>query len=179
MASHYPGSKRIGGYLMDAGLLSPAQVDVVLSDQELTGMRFGEILVSRGWLKSQTIEFLFQNVILPHRTLAKQAVEKARQEAVDHLKEANTTHQSSPTPLNMQKPAIPSSEQVEIAPKKQRSAPSLPKPFPSPAASGSQPSPERSTSPRLLSIHDRETLATHDKLNLEDLPDWLEMDMPD
>lgn len=85
VATHSPDSKRIGGYLIEAGLLSPAQVEVVLSDQELTGMRFGEILVSRGWLKSQTIEFLFQNVILPHRTLAKKAVETARKEAVDHL----------------------------------------------------------------------------------------------
>ena len=212
VASQYPGSKRIGGYLMDAGLLSPAQVDVVLSDQELTGMRFGEILVSRGWLKSQTIEFLFQNVILPHRTSAKQAVEDARQDAIDHLKQANTKHQPSPflkevktthhqsfpplqevnaapqpcpPPLNDPQPA-PSAESkpVDISDQEQSSAPSLPQPpltsLPAaPAANGSQPSPERPKSPRLMSIHDRETLATHDKLNLEDLPDWLDMDVPD
>ncbi len=33
--------KRLGGYLVEAGLLTPAQVDVALNDQKLTGMRFG------------------------------------------------------------------------------------------------------------------------------------------
>lgn len=175
LASHYPDSKKIGGYLMDAGLLSPAQVDVVLSDQELTGMRFGEILVSRGWLKSQTIEFLFQNVILPHRTLAKQTIEKARKEAVNHLKETNTS-QESPIPPKAQKPKLkPSPTPAKQSQKQQPSPPSLP----APSTNNSQSAPKQPTAPRLLSIHDRETLATYDKLHLEDLPDWLEMDSPD
>ncbi len=196
MASHYPDSKRIGGYLMDAGLLSPAQVEVVLSDQELTGMRFGEILVSRGWLKSQTIEFLFQNVILPHRTLAKQEVEKARQKAVDHLKEVNTAAQSPsvslakphPQPqkqtdprrslkpsLNQDHSATPPEPQGSKA-LTQQSAPPVPSES-SPSIDEAKPDPL--DSPRHPSIHDRETLATYDKLHLEDLPDWLEMDAQD
>ena len=43
--------KRLGGYLVEAGLLTPAQIDVALNDQKLTGMRFGEILAARGWVK--------------------------------------------------------------------------------------------------------------------------------
>lgn len=205
VASHYPDSKRIGGYLMDAGLLSPAQVEVVLSDQELTGMRFGEILVSRGWLKSQTIEFLFQNVILPRRTLAKQAVEKARKEAVDHLKEVNASHQSQLQP-STSSPTSPIKPEI-VAKKRERPRP-LPKPTPQPAISSEPPAaqatpPQQASAlssavpappsqvekddspiqppavPRPPSIHDRETLATYDKLHLEDLPDWLEMDVQD
>lgn len=61
-------SKRLGGYLVEAGLLTPAQVDVALNDQKLTGMRFGEILAARGWVKQQTIEYLMQKVILPEQT---------------------------------------------------------------------------------------------------------------
>lgn len=62
-----PRGKRLGGYLVDAGLLTPAQVDVALNDQKMTGMRFGEILAARGWVKQQTIEYLMQKVILPEQ----------------------------------------------------------------------------------------------------------------
>jgi hypothetical protein len=57
--------KRLGGHLIEAGLLTPAQVDVALNDQQATGMLFGEILVARGWVKRQTIEYLMKKVILP------------------------------------------------------------------------------------------------------------------
>lgn len=60
-------SKRLGGYLVEAGLLTTAQVDVALNDQKITGMRFGEILVVRGWVKQQTIDFIMKRVILPER----------------------------------------------------------------------------------------------------------------
>ncbi len=65
--SALPHQKRIGGYLIDAGLLTPAQVDVALNDQKMTGMRFGEILATRGWVKQQTIEYLMTKVIMPER----------------------------------------------------------------------------------------------------------------
>lgn len=185
VASHSPDIKRIGGYLIEAGLLSPAQVEVVLSDQELTGMRFGEILVSRGWLKSKTIEFLFQNVILPHRTLAKKAVETARKDAVDHLRQNNANHLSKPVkskhkPPQSTQPVIPQTPKVELQQSILNdpiSAQAVPKP--SPSRKNHQADVNHSSSNRLPSIHDRETLATHDKLNLDDLPDWLEMDTPD
>lgn len=64
--------KRLGGYLVEAGLLTPAQIDVALNDQKLTGMRFGEILAARGWVKQQTIEYLMKKVILPEQESAKQ-----------------------------------------------------------------------------------------------------------
>ena len=178
-ASHYPDSKRIGSYLMDAGLLSSAQIDVVLSDQELTGMRFGEILVSRGWLKSQTIEFLFQHVILPQRTLAKKAVDIARRKVVNHVKESTARHSQSQPSIQQRRPQnqpLPVSKPPETPPPPSQANPN---PHSSPPVSPPQPQPEVPTAPRILSIHDRETLATHNKLNLEDLPDWLEMDSPD
>lgn len=59
--------KRLGGYLVEAGLLTPAQVDVALNDQKMTGMRFGEILAARGWVKQQTIEYLMEKVVLPEQ----------------------------------------------------------------------------------------------------------------
>lgn len=59
--------KRLGGYLIEAGLITPDQVSVALNDQQSTGMRFGEVLVARGWLKEQTVEWIMQKVIVPEK----------------------------------------------------------------------------------------------------------------
>ena len=72
MPNHAGHMKRLGGYLVEAGLLSPGQIDVALNDQKLTGMRFGDILVTRGWVKQQTIEYLMQKVIVPERQASSQ-----------------------------------------------------------------------------------------------------------
>lgn len=63
--------KPIGAYLVEAGLLSKAQVGVALADQQNIAMSFGEILVTRGWVKEQTIEYLMQKVIIPERLAQK------------------------------------------------------------------------------------------------------------
>lgn len=59
--------KRLGGYLVEAGLLTLDQINVILNDQQATGMRFGEIVVARGWLKEQTIEWIVEKVVEPER----------------------------------------------------------------------------------------------------------------
>lgn len=69
MLSYDPLTKRLGSYLIDAGLLSESQVDVALNDQEATGMRFGDILVERGWIKRQTIEYLTRKIIRMEREI--------------------------------------------------------------------------------------------------------------
>jgi hypothetical protein len=66
--------KRLGGYLVEAGLLTHDQVSVILNDQQATGMRFGEIVVARGWLKEQTIEWIMTKVVEPERRVFRQAV---------------------------------------------------------------------------------------------------------
>lgn len=63
--------KKIGNYLVDAGLLTTDQIKVVLNDQQATGMRFGEIIVARGWLKEQTVEWIVNKVIEPERRVHK------------------------------------------------------------------------------------------------------------
>jgi hypothetical protein len=59
--------KLIGSYLIEAGLITQAHIDVALADQEATGVRFGDILVIRGWITEQTIEYLMEKIILPER----------------------------------------------------------------------------------------------------------------
>ncbi|MBW4620552.1 MAG: hypothetical protein KME17_14510 [Cyanosarcina radialis HA8281-LM2] len=61
------GIKRLGAYLVEAGLVSPAQIQVALNDQEITGLRLGEIVAAHGWVKQQTIEFVMDRVVLPER----------------------------------------------------------------------------------------------------------------
>ncbi|NJK41082.1 MAG: hypothetical protein HC934_06475 [Acaryochloridaceae cyanobacterium SU_2_1] len=63
-------SKQLGKYLMEAGLLTQSQLEVALADQQITGMRLGEVLVRRGWVKEETIEYLMQKVILPERSFS-------------------------------------------------------------------------------------------------------------
>ncbi|MEM9447400.1 MAG: hypothetical protein AAGA75_02555 [Cyanobacteria bacterium P01_E01_bin.6] len=61
------GRKRLGSYLLEAGLINEAQVEVALNDQQATGMKFGEVLATRGWVKQQTIEYLMKKVVAPER----------------------------------------------------------------------------------------------------------------
>lgn len=63
-----PLYRKLGSYLVEAGLLTEAQVDVALNDQNFTSMRFGEVLAARGWVKQQTVEYLMEKIVLPDRT---------------------------------------------------------------------------------------------------------------
>lgn len=56
--------KRLGDYLLDAGLLTQERLEVALSEQKLTRMRLGEILAQKGWIKQETIEYIVKNVVL-------------------------------------------------------------------------------------------------------------------
>lgn len=48
----------IGMRLVEAGLLSPAQVEVTLRDQQdYPDLQFGEILLLRGWICEETLSF--------------------------------------------------------------------------------------------------------------------------
>jgi hypothetical protein len=60
-------SKRLGDYLVEAGLLSNSQIEVALADQVSSNLKFGDVLVRRGWIKEETIEYLMQKIILPER----------------------------------------------------------------------------------------------------------------
>ncbi|NJR65238.1 MAG: hypothetical protein HC772_07810 [Leptolyngbyaceae cyanobacterium CRU_2_3] len=91
--------KRLGTYLVDAGLLSSDQIKVVLNDQQSTGMRFGEIVAARGWLKEQTIEWIIQKVIEPERHQRKHS------SAAQVPSSANGSHSRPPNLHLLQTPA--------------------------------------------------------------------------
>lgn len=85
-APEQPRGKRLGGYLVEAGLLTPAQIDVALNDQKSSGKRFGEVLAARGWVKQQTIEYLMQKVILPEQEALQQNPAIDEYHAINHDK---------------------------------------------------------------------------------------------
>jgi len=59
--------KRLGDYLVEAGLLTQAHVETALYEQRVTGMRLGEVLARKGWIKQETIEYFMKKVIVPDR----------------------------------------------------------------------------------------------------------------
>lgn len=57
---HYLNQRKkqpIGQYLRDASLLDSQQVQSILDEQTQTGTRFGELIVRKGWLNQETIDF--------------------------------------------------------------------------------------------------------------------------
>jgi hypothetical protein len=66
-ANNDSASKKLGNYLIEAELLTPAQIEVALADQRVTGARLGEILATRGWIKQGTIEYIMKKIIMPER----------------------------------------------------------------------------------------------------------------
>jgi hypothetical protein len=89
----------LGTYLVEAGLLTLAQVEVALNDQLLmTHMRFGDVLVARGWIKQQTIDFLMQKLIEPERQAAKEQERKEKLARAALLESRPTVRQTSFAP---------------------------------------------------------------------------------
>jgi hypothetical protein len=98
------GEKRLLVYLLESGLVVQAQLPVLQYDREMTGKAFSEILIDRGWVRKQTLDFLVDRVIIPeqrarrHRTqqnkqrmqpisaLGKQYLEQKKQNAAEEVK---------------------------------------------------------------------------------------------
>lgn len=62
--------KFLGPQLMDAGLLSKAQVKVIYTDQEHSGLSFSEVAVSRGWVKEETVNYVLRKVRLTENLMS-------------------------------------------------------------------------------------------------------------
>ncbi len=78
MADRNGSVKCLGYYLVEAGLITQAQVDVVLNDQKIMDdMRFGEVLVARGWIKQQTLDYLIKKIVEPEQRAAKASQQKS------------------------------------------------------------------------------------------------------
>lgn len=65
-------NKRLGDLLIDAGLITPEQLEKVLQFQKTTGKKLGELLIDEGYIQeSQIIEVLEFQLGIPHLDLKK------------------------------------------------------------------------------------------------------------
>ena len=117
--------KRLGSYLLEAGLITPAQVNVALNDQKATGMRFGEVLVARGWLKEQTVEWVMKKVIVPERRAVQATAQAAPATASQAVKAVPTR-----PPVQAPPPAASTPQSNGKASQNRRDVP-IAKPLPS------------------------------------------------
>ncbi|MNS52284.1 bacteriophage N4 adsorption protein B [compost metagenome] len=52
--------KRLGFYLLEAGVVTPTQLRVALADQKGTGMPLGQVLVAQGAIDHSLLETMLQ-----------------------------------------------------------------------------------------------------------------------
>ncbi len=57
-----PEKAPIGKYLQEAGLLEKEQIELILQEQKLTFLKFGAIVVLKGWIKQNTLNFFVHNL---------------------------------------------------------------------------------------------------------------------
>ena len=132
------GHKRLGSYLVDAGLINRGQVEVALNDQKATGMKFGEVLAARGWIKQQTVEYFMTKIVLPERKAPtssqapKTAPPDLGRRGVRHTPEKASTATKSSRGEPTVRQAYPTVHQPnEPVDKKTRKTPPITKPLPS------------------------------------------------
>lgn len=66
-------SKPLGCYLLEANLVTHAQLEEVLQEQQSVSKPIGKLLAERGWIHQNTVEYMMQNVVLPQRHQRQQA----------------------------------------------------------------------------------------------------------
>lgn len=57
-----PNKNALGYYLTQAAILNSAHIEVILTVQRTTGVRFGTVAVLQGFLKSTTLDFFLANL---------------------------------------------------------------------------------------------------------------------
>ncbi len=152
-------SKRLGDYLVEAGLLTAAQIEVALADQMTSNLKFGEVLVRRGWIKEETIEYLMAKVIVPERA-------SAAQNSASYLESSRNLLKAllkNPPPLGE---ATPKLEAVPFRNNQGQPEPQKTKPQPEPEVAQAPAVPKFSGNIR--PAHERETLILPDNIDLDD-----------
>ncbi|WP_199316503.1 WecB/TagA/CpsF family glycosyltransferase [Chroococcidiopsis sp [FACHB-1243]] len=66
----YSSTKHFGHCLVEAGLLTQAQVEIARSEQKSTGMNLDEVLIHKKWLNQQTIEYFKEKAVLLDRSMS-------------------------------------------------------------------------------------------------------------
>lgn len=59
--------KPFGCYLLEANLVTHAQLEEALQEQQEVNKPIGKLLADKGWIHPHTVEYMMQNVVLPQR----------------------------------------------------------------------------------------------------------------
>lgn len=57
-----PEKNALGFYLKQAGILDSAQIELILAQQKISGIRFGTVAVFQGFIRSTTLDFFLENL---------------------------------------------------------------------------------------------------------------------
>lgn len=60
--------KHLGESLIEAGLITPSQLETALKEQNSSGRHLQEILTKHGWIELQTIEYFLEKVASPEQS---------------------------------------------------------------------------------------------------------------
>ncbi len=108
----------LSNHLVEAGLLNKAQVNVLLADQAATLIPFSEIVIQRGWLKEQTINYFIRT--LQHSEpefsadILSQQIAELRQQR-DTLRNIKNALEQEMESLRLEKEALKRSRQSTAA----------------------------------------------------------------
>ena len=58
--------KPLGEILVEAGLVSLAQIEIALQEQSQSNLKIGEILALHGWIKQETADFFCRKMGKTH-----------------------------------------------------------------------------------------------------------------
>ncbi|PPS45317.1 hypothetical protein B1A85_03390 [Chroococcidiopsis sp. TS-821] len=95
--------KPLGRYLIEGGFIDSEQLKVALAAQRSERRRLGEILVRKGWIRQQTLDYLIEKVVLPERSSQK----KLRLIQKDDRHQLDTVETKQQTKIPRQKLEIP------------------------------------------------------------------------
>lgn len=112
--------RRLGEYLVEARLLTAAQVEDVVTEQKVSNLRFGEVAVLKGYLKQETVRF-FIKYLFPQNIKVKEVSPFSR----------TTQTQAHQRTLNSESTVQQTEESVAATKRQhQQRKPQRPKPFP-------------------------------------------------
>jgi hypothetical protein len=146
----------IGQVLKRAGLISEAQIQIALMDQSQYGMLFGEILVSRGWLKPQTISFFLENFLRHQQSIGSGQSDPPPAQNVTPASAHSTSGQTpSPAPSALSEDLSRYSSQAQpVRTKSPQPSPTKSKPFKTQPSrtSAANPQSQNTTQPQKMTL---------------------------
>ncbi|MGI2902328.1 hypothetical protein [Tolypothrix sp. VBCCA 56010] len=93
--------KYLGECLIEAGLITPSQLETALKEQNSSGRHLQEILTKHGWIKQQTIEYFLEKIVLPEQLTANKKQLDQNKNSIEQISHAEWGGSDSAQPLTV------------------------------------------------------------------------------